>query len=64
MTKKQLLKSLQIIHKDLTKAETRMMKIADKLNIDRHEYLERTLYEIEELLKMFNDDTSKETPTI
>lgn len=55
MTKNQLRKQLQLIHKDLTKAETRMMKIADKLDIDRHEYLEKTLYEIEELLKLFEE---------
>ncbi len=55
MTKNQLHKQLQLIHKDLTKAETRMMKISTKLNIDRHEYLERTLWEVEELLKMFGD---------
>jgi hypothetical protein len=53
MTKEQLHKQLQLVHKDLTKVETRMMKIADKLGIDRHEYLEKTLYEVEELLKMF-----------
>ena len=56
MTKKQLHKQLQLIHKDLTKAETRMLKIANKLDIDRHEYLERTLWEIEELLKLFEDN--------
>ena len=59
MTKNQLRKQLQLIHKDLTKAETRMMKIADKLDIDRHEYLEKTLYEIEELLKLFEEKTSE-----
>jgi hypothetical protein len=32
-----------------------MEKIADKLGIDRHAYLEMTLYEIEELLKLFGD---------
>jgi hypothetical protein len=56
MTKKQLHKQLQLIHKDLTKAETRMQKIAIKLDIDRHAYLEMTLYEIEELLKMFEEN--------
>lgn len=53
MTKKQLHKQLQLIHKDLTRAETRMQKIADKLDIDRHAYLEMTLFEIEELMKLF-----------
>jgi hypothetical protein len=65
LNKLQLKKQLQLIHKDLTKVELRMEKVSDKLGIDRgHEWLERSLWEIEELLKMFNDDTSKETPTI
>ena len=55
MTKEQLHRQLKFIHKDLTKAETRMMKIASKLNIDRNEYLERCLWEVEELLKMFQE---------
>lgn len=55
MTKKQLLKNLQIIHKDLTKVELRMEKISDKLGIDRgHEWIERSLWEVEELIKMFD----------
>jgi hypothetical protein len=53
LTKKQMLKSLQMIHKDLAKVETRMQKIADKLGIDRHEFLEKTLWEVETLLEMF-----------
>ena len=62
MTKEQLHRQLKFIHKDLTKAEKRMMKIADKLGIDRHTYLEMTLYEIEELLKLFGDtNESSET---
>lgn len=56
MTKEQLHRQLKFIHKDLTKAETRMQKIADKLGIDRHAYLEMTLYEVEELLKLFGDN--------
>lgn len=55
MTRHQLYKQLQLIHKDLTKVDTRMMKIADKLGIDRHEWLERSLWEIEELLKLFEE---------
>jgi len=55
MTRQQLHKQLQLIHKDLTKVEARMMKIADKLGIDRHDYLERCLWEVEELLKLFGD---------
>ena len=54
MTKEQLHRHLNFIHKDLTKAETRMNKISDKLGIgENHEFLERTIYEVEELLKMF-----------
>lgn len=64
MTKTQLHRQLKILHKDLTKVETRMEKISDKLGIDRgHEYVERSLWEIETLLEMFNDDKSKDTPT-
>lgn len=55
MTREQLHRQLKFIHKDLTKAETRMMKIATKLGIDRNEYLERCLWEIEQLLKLFGD---------
>lgn len=63
MTKNKLKKDLELIHRHLTRAEVVMMKIADKLDIDRHEYLERCLWEVETLLEMFNDDTSKEIPT-
>lgn len=55
MKKEQLHKQLKLIHKDITKAEGRMQKIATKLNIDRHEYLERTLWEVEELIKIFEE---------
>ena len=56
MTKKQLQRQLQLIHKDLTRGETRMNKISDKLGIgENHEFLERTIYEVEELLKMFEE---------
>lgn len=56
MTKKQLHRHLQLLHKDLTKVELRMEKISDKLGIDRgHEYIERTLWEIETLLEMIKE---------
>ena len=55
MTKEKLKKDLELIHRHLTRAEVIMEKIADKLGIDRHSYLEMTLYEIEELLKLFGD---------
>jgi len=55
MTKSKLKKDLELIHRHLTRAEVIMQKIATRLDIDRHEYLEKTLYEIEELLKMFEE---------
>lgn len=56
MTKKQLHRHLQLLHKDLTKVELRMEKISEKLGIDRgHEYIERTLWEIETLLEMIKE---------
>lgn len=56
MTKKQLHKQLTILHKDLTKVELRMEKISDAIGIDRgNEHLERCLWEVEELLKMFEE---------
>lgn len=55
MTKNQLHRQLQLLHKDLTKVELRMEKISDKLGIDRgHEWVEKTLWEVEELIKMFD----------
>ena len=57
MNKKQLHKQLQLIHKDLTKVELRMEKVSDKLGIDRgNEYVERCLWEVEELLKLFENE--------
>ena len=56
MNKKQLHRHLQLLHKDLTKVELRMEKISGKLGIDRgHEYIERTLWEIETLLEMIKE---------
>lgn len=55
MTKSKLKKDLELIHRHLTRAEVIMEKIANKLEIDRHEYLERSLWEVEELLKMFEE---------
>lgn len=55
MNKIKLKKDLELIHRHLTRAEVVMEKIATKLDIDRHEYLERNLYEVEELLKMFEE---------
>lgn len=55
MTRNKLKKDLELIHRHLTRAEVVMQKIATKLNIDRHEYIERTLWEVEELIKMFEE---------
>lgn len=55
MNKTKLKKDLELIHRHLTRAEVVMQKIADKLDIDRHEYLERCLWEVEELLKLFEE---------
>lgn len=63
MTKTQLHRQLKLLHKDLNKVEMRMEKISDKLGIDRgHEYVERSLWELEQLLKMFEEkeDVSEE----
>ena len=60
MNKVQLHKQLQLLHKDLTKVELRMEKISDKLGIDRgHEWVEKTLWEVEELIKMFDEPCSE-----
>lgn len=55
MTKLKLKKDLELIHRHLTRAEVVMEKVANKLGIDRHEYLERSLWEVEELLKLFEE---------
>lgn len=55
MNKTKFKKDLELIHRHLTRAERVMQKIATKLDIDRHAYLEMTLYEVEELLKMFEE---------
>lgn len=62
MNKAKLKKDLELIHRHLTRAEVVMQKIATKLDIDRHEYLERTLCEVETLIKLFEekDNVSEE----
>lgn len=60
MNKTKLKKDLELIHRHLTRAEVIMQKIATKLEIDRHEYLERCLWEVEELLKMFEEKSDAE----
>lgn len=56
MKKAKLKRDLELIHRHLTRAEVIMQKIATKLDIDRHEYLEKTLCEVEELLKLFEEE--------
>lgn len=55
MTKNKLKKDLELIHRHLTRAEVVMEKISTNLDIDRNEYLERCIWEVEELLKMFEE---------
>lgn len=52
MNKVQLKRQLQFLLKDLTKVSTRMNKIADKLNIDKHEGVESALNDVKLLLAM------------
>ena len=61
MKKAKLKKDLELIHRHLTRAEVVMQKIATKLDIDRHEYLERTLCEVEELINMFEENNESST---
>ena len=56
LTKEKLKKDLELIHRHLSRAEVVMQKIANKLDIGRNEYLERCLWEVEELLKLFGDN--------
>lgn len=60
MKRARLKKDLELIHRHLNRAEVIMQKIATRLDIDRHEYLERTLFEVEELLKLFTEDNKNE----
>lgn len=55
MNKGILKKDLELIHRHLTRAEIVMEKIANKLDIDRNEYLERCLWEVEDLIKIFEE---------
>ena len=52
MNKVQLKRQLQLLLKDLTKVNNRMNKIADKLNIDKHEGVESALNDVKLLLAM------------
>lgn len=55
MNKVQLKRQLQFLLKDLTKVNLRMNKIADKLNIDKHEGVQTALNEVKTLLELMGD---------
>ena len=55
MKKEQLKRELEFILKDLTKVNKRMNKIADKLDIERHEGVQSALNDVQTLLKMFEE---------
>lgn len=56
MTKDSLRKQLQFLLKDLTRANNRMNKIADKLNIDQHEGVASALNDVKTLLELMEKD--------
>lgn len=56
MTRDSLRKQLQFLLKDLTKASTRMNKIADKLNIEQHEGVQSALNDVKTLLELMEKD--------
>lgn len=56
MTKDSLRKQLQFLLKDLTKVNQRMNKIADKLNIDKHEGVTSALNDVKTLLELMEKD--------
>jgi hypothetical protein len=58
VTKLQLRKQLQFLLKDLTKVSTRTNKIADKLNIDKHEGVESALNEVKTLLELMEKENA------
>lgn len=56
MKKEQLKRELQLLLKDLFKVSKRMIKIADKLNIDHHEGVESALNDVKTLLELMEKD--------
>lgn len=56
MKKEQLKRELKFILKDLFKVSKRMNKIADKLNIDKHEGVESALNDVKTLLELMEKD--------
>ena len=62
MTKIQVHKQLQLIHKDLIKAQTRMQKLAKKLGFnERQEYVDTSIKEVEDLINMFEENNESST---
>ena len=55
MNKVQLKRHMTLLHKDLQKCANRMNKIADKLNIDRHEGVESALNDVKAVLDMIEE---------
>lgn len=55
MKKEQLKRELEFMLKDLTKVNKRMIKVADKLDIERHEGVQSALSDVQTLLKMFEE---------
>ena len=52
MNKKQVLKQLQMLNKQLVLANNRMYKISQKLNIPENEDIKKIISEVEELIKL------------
>lgn len=59
MNKVQLKRHLTLLLKDLTKVNQRMNKIADKLNIDKHEGIESALNDVKTLLELMEKDNDQ-----
>lgn len=59
--KQKLKRDLELTYRHLTRAGVIMGRISSRIGIERHhEYLERTLFEVEELLKLFDEDNKDE----
>lgn len=52
MNKKQLLKQLHMLNKQLVLASNRMYKISQKLNVPENEDIKKVIGEVEELIRI------------
>lgn len=52
MNKKQLLKSLHILNRQLVTASSRMYKISQKLGIEENQDIKRLIADVEELIRI------------